>query len=86
MKNSISYVWIFENTPNQWKSSACGIINCVDTITPAVMGLYFIYVANWFYLVFAMSCLCLIAYIILMIFYSESAKWLLINGRLEEAI
>lgn len=86
LKNGVSYVWMFENVESPHKSTVCGLMNMFDTVSLAVVAIYFMYEPNWFYLEFSMSCLCAVSYIILMTVMPESAKWCLIKGNMEGAL
>jgi hypothetical protein len=86
LKNGVSYVWMFEGVESNIKSTVCGIMNTFDTITLAIMSVYFMYEPNWFYLQLTMTSLCALSYVILMTVMPESAKWCLIQGNMEGAL
>ena len=51
IKNSIFYVWIFEMIETRHKSSACTVINAMDSSTMIGFGLYVLFISkNWLYI------------------------------------
>jgi MFS family permease len=86
LKNSVSYVWMFENLESKYKSVACGIMNCVDAATLGVMCFYLMHNPNWFPIQMAMTSLYCICWLIVVIFIPESPKWYLIQGDKVSAI
>jgi hypothetical protein len=43
LKNGVSYVWMFENVESPNKSTVCGLMNMFDTVSLAVVAIYFMY-------------------------------------------
>lgn len=87
IKNSVSYVWLFDLVRQNDKPIAVGILNSWDCVTLAVTCLYFKFVSrNWFGLYFFMSVVGLVSLLILTFIIPESPKWLLHNNRKSEAI
>jgi hypothetical protein len=86
LKNSTSYLWMFENLETKLKSTCCGVMNFVDTITLAIMCSYFMFFPNWFYLEITMTSLCVLSYFCLVVFMPESPKWHLIKGNMDGAL
>jgi hypothetical protein len=86
-KNSIAFVWMFELVETKYKSACCTAINVVDTLTMVVVGLYILFISrNWFPIEFAIFIVSLINYACMSFFMPESPKWLLITGRVDQAI
>jgi len=87
LKNSVSYVWLFDLVETKHKSIVCGIMNSFDNITMTVLCLYFKFVSrHWTYLFYLLETLGVLSYIVLMLCVPDSPKWLLLNGRKKEAI
>jgi hypothetical protein len=87
LKNNVSYTWLFESVESRHKSSACSVLNAFDTLTMAITCFYFLAISrNWFWLYFTMTVLATFSFMLTMAIVPESPKWLLINGRREDAI
>ena len=87
LKNSVSYVWLFDLVENKHKSIVCGIMNAFDNITMTILCLYFKFVSKeWSYLFYLLEVLGVLSYVTLMVWVPDSPKWLLLNGRKKEAI
>jgi hypothetical protein len=86
LKNSTSYLWMFENVETKLKSTCCGVMNFFDTVTLAIMCGYFMFFPKSFYLEITMTSLCALSYVCLVVFMPESPKWHLIKGNMDGAI
>ena len=86
IKNSVSYVWLSECTSKPFKTRAFTIINIIDALPILLYCLYFMFIGkNWMYLSLLF---CILSYIALFAAFicPESPRWLLVNGRTEDAI
>lgn len=62
-------------------------MNAWDTATMAISCLFFILISrHWFWLYFTMTLLGTISYTVIMLTVPESPRWLLLNGKKQEAI
>ena len=87
IKNSLAYIWGFEITHSRHKSFASSTINLVDFSNAAIAGCFFLFVSNnWYTLYSAWVGMSATAYLVLLCFCTESPKWLLMQGRTQEAI
>lgn len=87
LKNSVSYVWMFDLLETKHKSIACGILNAFDNMTLGLTAVYYMFISrNWIYLQFFMSSVAFLCTLAVLIFVPESPKWHLIKGRKDEAI
>ena len=87
LKNSISYVWLFDLVQQKDKPIAVGVLNAWDCLTISVVSFYFKFVSKyWFSLYLFMSLIGFASLMILTFIIPESPKWLLHNKRREEAI
>jgi hypothetical protein len=87
LKNSVSYVWMFDLLETRHKSIACGILNAFDNMTLGLTAVYYMFISrNWIYLQFFMSSVAFLCTLAVLIFVPESPKWHLIKGRKDEAI
>ena len=77
---------MFENVETKHKSTACGVMNCFDTITLAVTCTYFLFHKNWFPLYLFMTVLYLFCYLLVTILLPESPRWFLIKGDMTGAL
>jgi MFS family permease len=86
-KNSVCYVWMFELMETRHKSSACSVLNIINSGTMVVFGLYVLLVSrDWFPIELFMWTIGILAYIAMYFLMPESPRWLLINGRKLEAL
>ena len=77
---------MFESMETRHKSSAVTAMNMFDSGTMVVFGIYVLYISkNWWPLEIFMYCLTFICFAIIFFVLPESPKYLLINGRIEEA-
>mmetsp|Transcript_24412 Transcript_24412/g.17166 ORF Transcript_24412/g.17166 Transcript_24412/m.17166 type:complete len:143 (+) Transcript_24412:91-519(+) len=81
IKTSLSFVYLFELSPQKNKMLACSFVNLIDAL-PLVLGcIYFKYIStNVNNLLIVMSSLHLLAVTIITLAFPESPKWLLITG------
>lgn len=87
LKNSISYVWLFDLVQQKDKPIAVGVLNAWDCLTISVVSFYYKFVSkHWFSLYFTMSLVGFTSLMILTFIIPESPKWLLHNKRRSEAI
>jgi len=87
IKNSLSYVWLFESVPSRHKTIACTLINSFDAIPYIVICVYFDHMSsNWLPLQVFMTSLGVLAYVFILLAMPESPRWHLIKGNKEEAI
>jgi hypothetical protein len=87
IKNSISYVWLFELVESRHKPAACTFMNVLDTGTMVIFGFYLLFVSkDWFPLYFGAMSVTAFSLAIVIILMPESPKWLLINKSQKEAI
>lgn len=86
-KNSVCYVWLFELMETHHKSSSCSVLNAINSSTMVVFGLYVLFISRkWFYIMFFMYLVAMVAFVVIFITLPESPRWLLINGHREEAV
>ena len=86
LKNSQSYVWASECVPFQTKSKAFTIINVVDALPTLVTGAFYILVARDWFTIYAINVGVSYTALLLAFICPESPRWLLCNGRVEDAI
>ena len=87
IKNSLAYIWGFEISHSSHKKISSSIINMFDFANAAVAGGFFLFVSNdWFELYLPWVGMSVCAYLVILLFCPESPKWLLMQGRTEEAI
>ena len=85
-KNSITYVWLSECVPKHYKSRAYTSINILDAVSIGVFCAYVSYIdQNWLTINLIVLGLAYVA-VFLAFLCPESPRWLLVNGRREEAI
>ena len=86
-KNSLSYVYLFEFMHSRDKSFACSCINFADVAGSAVAGCFWLFIQkDWFPLYVGTVAVSTLAYFCVLAMSLESPKWLLLQGRTEEAI
>lgn len=86
-KNSVCYVWMFELMETRHKSSACSVLNIINSGTMVVFGLYVLLISReWFPIEMFMWTIGMLSYLAMYFFMPESPRWLLINGRKLEAL
>mmetsp|Transcript_101614 Transcript_101614/g.140442 ORF Transcript_101614/g.140442 Transcript_101614/m.140442 type:complete len:165 (+) Transcript_101614:538-1032(+) len=87
IKTSLSFVYLFELSPQKNKMFACSFVNLIDALPLIVGCVYFQYISvEVDTLLIIMSMLYLISLSIVALFFPESPKWLLITGQREKAI
>ena len=87
LKNSLSYVYLFEFMHSKDKSFACSAINFADVSGAAIAGTFWLFVKkDWFPLYVGIVAVSGLAYLYIMVLNLESPKWLLLQGRTKEAI
>ena len=87
LKNSVCYTWLFGLIHSKNKQSVCSFLNAYDTLTTSVTCIYFVYVSKeWFYLYFFMTVLGTFSFLVTILVVPEAPRWLLVNGKLEDAI
>ena len=87
LKNSLAYIYLFEFMHSKDKSFACSCINFVDVSGTAIAGLFFLLIKkDWYPLYVCTVTVTTIAFMVVLIIYLESPKWLLYEGRTTEAI
>jgi phage shock protein PspC (stress-responsive transcriptional regulator) len=78
---------MFELMETRHKSSACSVLNIINSGTMVVFGLYVLLVSrDWFPIELFMWTIGILAYIAMYFLMPESPRWLLINGRKLEAL
>ena len=81
MKSTICYVYLFELLHSKDKAFACSCINTLDALTPAIAGLFFLFVELDVYPLYVISITtATIAYLTIMLVNMETPMWLLLNG------
>ena len=86
-KNSLCYTWLFEYVEKRHRSAASASVNFLDLFTCFICGAYFIWVSRnvqpllEMYLYVGIA-----AHLFLCFFVPESPKWLLMQGRADDAI
>ena len=87
LKNSVCYTWLFSLVHSNHKQAVCSFLNAFDTLTLFVTCVYFIFISKeWFYLYLFMTVLGTVSFIVIFWIMPEAPRWLLINGKQEEAI
>lgn len=87
LKNTISYTWLYGLVMSRDKSMCTAILNAWDCLALVLVTLYFLHWnKHWFNLFFGVSLAGAISHLFLMVFVPESPKWLLAQGRVEDAI
>jgi len=87
IKNSVSYVWLFECVYSKQKPLACTCINSFDALPMLVTCIYFAFISkHWFPLELVALLVGTAALIIVVFAMPESPRWLLLNGKTKEAI
>ena len=86
IKNSVSYVWLSECTSGPYKPSAFTYISAFDALPMILTCLMYLFVSkNWLHLPL-IFCILSFTATVLAYFCPESPRWLLVNGRSQEAI
>ena len=87
IKSSLCYVYLFEFVHSRDKAFACSFINFLDALSPAIAGLFFLFVDLDIYPLYYITVLIhFSAYITVMYLNLETPKWLLHHGNNKEAI
>ena len=87
LKNTTSYVWLFDLVEARHKQLVCGVMTGFDLTTITFLCLYFMNIDNnWYPLCFFMTILSAAAYVGAVALVPESPIWLLLQGKREEAI
>ena len=87
IKNAVSYVWVFELVETKHKGTVCSVVSMFDEMTPLIFCCYIKFVnKDWFPLVAGMTFAGVVALFLAVVVVPESPKFLLINGKTEEAI
>jgi len=78
---------LFELTESKHKPTAITLLNVWDNITMTITCTYFMLISrDWFYLYLIMTIAGSLSYILSMFLLPESPKWLMYEGREEDAI
>lgn len=86
-KNSLCYTWLFEFMLKRHKPTASTLINLTDMSTAVVTCTYFWVISKDWYTLFQGYLIAAVgSYLILTLLCPESPKWLLLQGRRQEAI
>ena len=87
MKSSLCYVYIFEMLHSRDKAFSCSCINFYDALTPAIAGMFFLFIELDVYPLYAITVTTsTLAYLFVMVLNLETPMWLLLNGKTGEAI
>ena len=87
IKNTIPYVYLVELIPTRFIIRANASITAFDSGTVSFVCFYFIFVSkDWFPLVFTMTVLSTLSYLVICFTLPESPIWLLNQGRNQDAI
>jgi hypothetical protein len=87
LKTNVCYSWLFSLVHSSNKASVCSFLNAFDTITLAVSCFYFQFISReWYGLYLTMTIIGTISYFILVLVIPESPRWLLVQGREQDAI
>ena len=86
VKNSLTYTWLFECVHTDNKAAAVSAINVGDMAQVMLFGVYAMFVSNkQFAFMFAFYCLGIIAWLATYVLMTESPKWLLSQGQIQQA-
>lgn len=87
VKNSLCYTWTFEFLLKDHKARGSSVVNILEFTTCIFAGVYFLLIGTsvmpLLYFFYAYS---LLGYLLVSFVVPESPKWLMLQGRREEAI
>ena len=86
LRSTVSFVLCFETSPKESNSTTSTAVNSFDGATLVFVGIYFYFIKNWFWYQATMLVIQFFSFILFFLFIKESPKWLLMDGREQEAI
>ena len=87
MKSSLCYVYLFELLHSKDKAFACSCINALDALTPAIAGLFFMFIELDVFPLYVLTITgSTIAFLTVIFANMETPMWLLLNGQSAKAI
>ena len=86
-KNSLIFTWTFEFVTQRSKGCASTFILILDFCTPVIAGMFIMFVSrDWKMFMYPFFAIGALGFVIVSVLMPESPKWLLLQGRQEDAI